>query len=196
MDEGMQDSHSALIVCPSIKSWKPSAVEPLLSVLETVVGERSGEGVLLDLRIEAEANLIEERISGLHVPRVRARPSSSPMHRVQRRLGVFTDASMLAVVIGLENGKQLKSVLAGDVIWAADFWIYPAPDSAVEDLVDPGVAPELFSSSVAWSLGQETGLDGWFLTALTKRALQQLAADVLDAMARHGLKAACEYSDR
>lgn len=193
MDEGMQDSHSALIVCPSIKSWRPSAVEPLLAALETIVGERSGEGLLLDLRVEAEAKLIEERISGLRVPRFRARPSSSPMHRVQRRLGVFTDASTLAVVIGIENGKQLKSVLAGDVIGSAEFWIYPAPDSAVEDMVDPAVAPDLFSSNVAWSIGQETGLDGWFLTALTKKALRQLAADVLDAMASQGLKAACEF---
>jgi hypothetical protein len=51
-----------------------------------------------------------------------------------------------------------------DVIWDANFIVYPNARDDLANLPDPHLAFEEFSPRVAWSLAQETGVPDWIMS--------------------------------
>jgi hypothetical protein len=176
------------LLSPVIKSWKKAEERRVLSLLVDLVAAFSnGEMVLVDLFVAEKAAAVEERLGEVELAMRRHSPSQELRHRIGRSVGAYTYASGLSVVVRIRAPIQLNVLLMDDVIWDADFTVYPNAGSDVANLPDPHLASEAFSDHVAWSLAQQTGAPGWSMTARDLDELKRLETAAAEVFRLNGL---------
>jgi len=169
-----------------IKSWKRVDEEPLITVVEDLVSRYIDRGLILDLLVGSEAQMVEERLDSLETVLCRRRPSRRVLHRSARKLGIYTQESTLSAAVRLQKGADVKNILQGDVLWSVDFILYPDPGKNLGCFPDPHLNRREFVEQIDWSLAQETGSSAWILTAQVKKELDGLVAAVVASFARVG----------
>ncbi len=174
--------------CPLVKSWRDderhTVAELFCDVADAV---RDGQPARWDLMVGREAKEVQAHLGEVPVLLTRSVPSGDLVARLQRALGLYTERSMLQVVLLPKTSRELLDLLDGEVIWEGDLWVHPHDTAAPDATPDPAVDPEGFLRSVPWSLSQTAGAQDWLLTCQDEARLEELTRRAVAVFEGRGL---------
>jgi hypothetical protein len=174
--------------CPLVKSWRDdqrgTVAELMCDVVDAV---REGQLARWDLLVGREAKEVQAHLGEVPILHTRSLPGSDLVARVQRALGLYTDRSMLSVVLLPRASRELLGTLDGQVIWEGDLWAYPHDERAPEAVPDPGLNPDAFLDAVDWSFSQTAGAPDWLLTCQDEVRLEAMVARAVSVIEGRGL---------
>jgi hypothetical protein len=143
--------------------------------------------LILDLEVDLDATSVEEKTRGMDIAQMRSTPSKALRPRVERSAGIYTRSSTLSVAVRLSRGADARTLLAGDVLWNAQFYLYPEPSTGIAETPNPHLQPEEFTARVSWSISQEVGMPEWAIAALKSDDLSRVGNALLAAFSKNGL---------